>query len=170
MSVLFNLFLDICLFRKGPQHVPASWVLLKLSLLAYAFSGLLVLLVGVRPLMAISQTLLDVALLAGLTYAVLSIQGYQIRYVQTLTALAGTGALLWLMVLPVVIWITKEVTRGEPAELPKLLFWLLVGWSIAIMSHILRYALSVSRGVSVLYTLGYVIISMILSEWLFPVS
>jgi hypothetical protein len=170
MLALFDLFWDICLLRKGPEDVPASLALLKLSLLVYGITGLLIMLVSMELAPALLQTALDMALLGGLTYGVLSRRGYRTRFVQTLTALAGVGALLASITLPVVFWMDKETVDGSEAGLPLLVFLLLLGWSIAVVSHILQHALSISRNQSILYTLGYLFISMLLSKLLLLVS
>jgi hypothetical protein len=169
MHVLFNLFLDICLFRKGPQDVPASPVLLKLSLITYALSGLLVMWVNTKLSTALLQTLLDLVLLIGMTYGVLQRQGFGARFGQTMTALLGTGTLLGLTALPVVIWI-GETAAEDGMTLPSLLFLLLLGWSMAVMAHVLQHALSTSRAIAMLYALGYLVISAVLSSFLASVS
>jgi hypothetical protein len=167
MLALFNLFVDLCLLRRGPQDVPASPVLLKLSLLAYAGVGLLVLLVSTEPLTALVQTLLDVVLLTGLTYTILSFQKYGARFGQTLIALTGSGTLLGLVALPVVVWLEGEAAAGGDVELPSLLFLLLLGWSIAVMAHILRHALSTTHWMGLLYALAYLAVSIAFSGLLF---
>ncbi len=62
MRALFELFLDLCLFRKGPQDLPAGMALLKLCLLGYALSGFVVLLLSTPAPVAILQILLDLVL------------------------------------------------------------------------------------------------------------
>ncbi|MBS1248363.1 MAG: hypothetical protein H6R48_1152 [Proteobacteria bacterium] len=61
MRALFELFLDICLFRKGPQDLPAGMALLKLCLLGYGLSGFVVLQLSTPAPVAILQILLDLA-------------------------------------------------------------------------------------------------------------
>jgi len=168
MHALFNLFLDICLFRKGPQDVPSSWTLLKLTLAAYGISSLMVLLVNVEPAIAFFQILVDLSLLGGMTYGVLNLLGYEMRFVQTLTALAGTGTLLGLIAWPLVIWMAQEAAVEGGMGLSSLLFLLLLGWSIAVMAHVLHHALSTSRPMGLLYTLGYLVVSIVVAGWLFP--
>jgi hypothetical protein len=170
MRALFDLFLAICLLRKGPQDIPASPVLLKLSLLSYGLSGLLVMLVSMTPAAAFFQTLLDITLLTGLTYGILELQGYGARFGQTLTALLGAGTLLALVTLPVIVWIGGQAAQNDAAELPSLLFFLLLGWSIAVMAHILKHALSTTRWMGLLYALVYLIISLALSSLLVAVD
>lgn len=170
MSVLFDLFLDICLFRKGPQHVPASSTLLNLSVLSYGAAGLLLMLASAVPSRALLLIVLDIALLAGLSYGLLTAAGQWRRFTQTLTALAGTGVLLQLLALPLAIWLARVGPQQPAAALPSLLYLLLLGWSIAVTGHILRHALSIPMALGVLYALGYLIISWGLSDWLAPAS
>jgi hypothetical protein len=174
MAVLFNLFLDICLLRKGPQDLPASQELLKLCLIAYAGSGLLNLWLGLGDTgsgMALLLTMVDVSLLMGLSYAVLQLMGLLERYVQTLTALAGTGTLLQLIVLPLGLWYQRELAGGDgAADLPAMLWLLLLIWSIVITAHILRHALSVSFGTGTLYALGYLMMSWTVADLLLPAA
>jgi len=170
MYALFNLFLDICLFRKGPQHVPASLALLRLTLITYGLSGFLVLLLSVSPLTAGLMVLIDIALLSALIYGALALWNYKMRFIQTLTALLGTGTLLQLLVLPVSVWMMQELSKTGTPEFPWLLSLGLIIWSIAVIAHILHHALAISRGLGLLYTLGYVIISWTISGWLYPVS
>ncbi len=167
MAALFHLFLDICLFRKGPQDVPASGALLWLCLIGYGLSGLAVLLAGFEPALALLETVVEIILLAGLCYGLLSLAHHRARFVQTLTTLAGTGALLTVMAFPLVIWIGQENARHEQGMLSTLLFFGLVGWSLAVTAHVLRHALSVSRTLGILYATGYFVISIVMRELLF---
>ncbi len=173
MSPLITLFWDICLLRRGPQEVPASLVLLKLSLLAYAATGLLSLSLGLSQVGAsriVLLTLADVALLAGLSYAVLHTLGLVPRYLQTLTALAGAGTLLQLIGLPLGLWYQRELAANGAADLPALLWLVLLLWSISITAHILRHAFSVSFGIGLLYAVGYLVTSWTVADWLLPTT
>ena len=170
MQALLNLYLDICLLRKGPQDLPMSQVLLKLSLTIYALSSWLILLVVTGPFDALLQALVDSALLAAMTYGVLISARYSARFVQTLSALAGTGALLGVVALPIFIWIDQEMARNGNPGLPRLFFLGLVVWNIAVIAHVLHHALSVNRWVGLIYALGYFLVSMLIMQLLFPAS
>jgi len=170
MRALFDLFLDICLFRKGPQQLPPSETLLRLCLAAYGLSYLLLLLINVELPAALLLAATDLLLLIGLTYAALTLNGYRDRLLQTLIALAGAGALLQLLSLPVTVWLQQELARDGIPGLPLLLWFALLVWNIAIITHILRRALSASVGVGLLYTLGYVVIVWTAADWLHPVN
>ena len=170
MRALFELFLAICLLRKGPQDVPASPVLLRLSLLSYGISGVLIPLLDVSLTVSLLLTGLDMALLTGLAYGLLALRDYRPRFMQTLTALLGTGTLLQLLALPL-LFLLKQETVDASAPVWLVLLWLgLFIWGIVIMAHILRQTLSTSLGVGVLYSLAYVLLYWTLSGWLQPVS
>lgn len=168
MYALFDAFFEICLLRKGPQDLPASWPLLKLSLITYGLSSLLSLLSTVEPPLALFQAVLDAALLAGLTYGLLRVTGHRPRFLQTLTALAGTGTLLGLIAWPLTLWMQTEAAADTGTGLSFLLFFLLLLWSIAVIAHILRHALSTTLGMGLLYTLGYLMISVMVWELFYP--
>ncbi len=167
MYALFNLFLDICLFRKGPQDIPASAVLLKLCLLAYGASGFLVLLLGAPAPVALLQVLLDLVLLAGLLHLILLLGRHPSRFEQTLTALTGAGALIGLLALPLMHWIVRQGPGGD-TTLPWLLMLGLMVWSVAIIAHILRHALGTTVWAGAMYALGYTILSWTLAGWIGP--
>ncbi|MDG4554042.1 MAG: hypothetical protein P9E24_07325 [Candidatus Competibacter sp.] len=165
MRTLFDLFLDICLFRKGPQDIPISMPLLKMCLLAYATSGLLVLALSAPIQVALLQILLDMVLLAGLLYLTLSLYRHPGRFEQTLTALTGSGALMGLLALPPMIWIVRQGPQGDN-QFPTLLMLALMAWSIAVMAHILRHAFNTPVWAGTLYALGYTFLSWTLAGWI----
>jgi hypothetical protein len=167
MLPLFNLFLDICLLRKGPQDVPASKALVKMCLLAYGFSGLLVLLTEAPAPVALLQILLDMVLLAGLLYLGLTLSRHPKRFEQALSALTGTGSLIGLLALPLAIWIQGQRPDGDIA-LPSTLMFALMVWSIAIIAHILRHAFETSIWLGALYALGYTFLYWTLAGWIAP--
>jgi hypothetical protein len=169
MLALFNLFLDICLLRKGPQDVPASATLVKMCLLAYGLSGLLVLMLSTPIPVALLQILLDMVLLSGLLYLALILRRHPKRFEQALSAVTGTGALMGLLALPLMTWIVRQESGGD-TSLPSLLLLVLMVWSIAIMAHILRHALDTSIWVGALYALGYTFLSWTLAGWIGPQS
>ena len=148
--------------------MPASWPLLKLCLIVYSLAGVMVLLVGVPPAMALLQTLVEVLMLTGLVYLVLVLTGLGERFLQTLTALTGSGVVLSLIAFPLVIFMSQQASSNEAGLFSLLLFFGLVGWSLAVMAHVLRHALEVSRAMGMLYSAGYFAVSVITRSLLFP--
>ncbi len=165
MRALFDLFLDICLFRKGPRDVPSSTVLLKMCLLAYGISGMLVLILSVPVQVALLQMLLDLVLLAGLLYLALILHRHSGRFEQALAALTGTGTLMGLLALPLMVWIVHQGPEGD-STFPSLLMLALMVWSIAVMAHILRHTFNIPVWASAMYALGYTFLSWTLTGWI----
>jgi hypothetical protein len=88
-------FLDIVLWRQGPQDLPASNLLVALTLAAYVLVTWLVFLVA------------DPALLAATVWLLLRLYGHVERFQQTAAAVFGTGALLGIaLYLPLQILVT----------------------------------------------------------------
>lgn len=91
-------FLDIALWRKGPQDLPASTSLAILALIAYMAAGF----VRMR-LFALDQSAallficIDVLMLGGWLWLVLAFFGRRQRFVQTITATLGVGLLVLLL-------------------------------------------------------------------------
>ena len=91
-------FLDIALWRKGPQDLPASSALATLALLAYMGTGF----VRMRLFTLDQQTALlficvDALMLGVWLWPVLAFFGRRPRFVQTITATLGVGLLVLLL-------------------------------------------------------------------------
>jgi len=158
--------MDICLLRAGPQDVPAAPVILTLAVGAYLFLGLAVGLSAHPPPQALILTVADIALLSALLYLLLRWRGLLARFAQSLTALAGTGALLSLASWPILLWLQALHAAGEAIGGPSLLLLALVIWSVVVAGHILRHALNVPLVMGLLWSLLYLLISWNLSALL----
>jgi hypothetical protein len=63
------------------------------------------------------------------------------------------------------VWIVQQGPDGD-AVLPSMLLLGLMGWSIAIMAHILRCALNIPLWVSAVYAVGYTFLSWTMTGWI----
>jgi hypothetical protein len=108
-------FLDIVLWQRGPQDLPASRVLLWLTAAAYVAVSILQLTLLEEPAAAwLVFVVLDPVLLTGGVYLLLKLFGKTDRFLQTATAVLGTGFVLGLvMFLPVQMLLT---VTGVPAD------------------------------------------------------
>jgi hypothetical protein len=98
MSRLLKTFLEIAVWRKGPQDLPASQPLAWLVLLAYLvieFVGVRMFDLNLRAALVIIGV--DVLMLSGWLWLVLTFFGRQQRFMQTLTATLGVGLLILLL-------------------------------------------------------------------------
>ncbi len=127
----------------GPDSLPVSQPLLGACLAAYAF-GLFMNLVLYKSIpQAIGIAVTGVVLLVVLTGGSLYLLGYVKRLHQTLTALAGTGALVAI----VTFGVRLVLTIGMPEEvvtvnLMRFLMLPLFLWNVLVFMAILRIAFS----------------------------
>lgn len=142
MSQLLNLFFDICLFRKGPQDVPASSLLLGLSLVAYAVVGLLLLSTETTLPGALLQVAMEGGMLVGFIYVTLASADLKNRLLQTSIAMLGTDALIRSLAIPI-LFLSAGMHAVQNAHI---LLLMLMLWHVSVVAHILRHALSKSYG------------------------
>jgi hypothetical protein len=91
-------FLDIALWRKGPQDLPASPLLALLVLIAYMVAGFVRMQLFALDLEAsLLFICVDALMLGSWLWVVLAFFGRRQRFVQTLTATLGVGLLVLLL-------------------------------------------------------------------------
>lgn len=100
--------LDIVLWRRGPQDLPASSLLLAIALGAYiAVSAAQLALLGETAATWIFFIVIDPLLLGGWVWLVLRVYGHPERFLQAASAVFGTGAVLGIgLYLPLQLIIT----------------------------------------------------------------
>jgi hypothetical protein len=168
MLQLIRLFFDISLWRKGPQDVPASPVVLVLAVIFY---------LGVSALQLIASDqdqwrflvglIVDPLLIGGWIWLVLAIFGRRPRFEQTVTAIFGTYALLSVLLL------VLQVIQNT-IDLPNsLLTMCVLGWIIAFVLVTGRIVmLAVDRGLltGAAVMLTYIFASFAVSSALAPTA
>jgi hypothetical protein len=166
MYLLFKFFFRIILLRATPQELPSSTFLMSATLLAYALVELLLALNKTPPLEALAMVSVDVILLASLCWILLSLRGLAPRYVQTLTALSGCGAMLALCAWPLLLW--QQASGSDTTiMLVALLMWAWFFWQIIVFSHIISQALSSPMIIGSALALLYMYISFSVAQMLF---
>lgn len=165
MQALAKLFWDICLLRAGPQDVPASRELLAVVLGLSVLSNLMFVLGRTSFVEGLVFVLSVLGLLMGLVYLLLAVLGYRARAVQTLTALGGTGLVLSLLALPLLVFSALLPAEANPFGLLLLMINL---WGLVVIAHVLRHALSVHLVQGGLLALGYLYLNIVLADYLLP--
>ncbi len=157
------------LLRRAPQDDRLSPSVLGLALTAYLLIDLLQALSSSVFTVGIAMSLVDTALMVLFVWAVLAVAGKAARLVQTLTAFAGTGALLGLIGLPLIQQVA-QAHRIEAGPSAAMVFaWLaLLAWSITVQAHIFRHALSTRYGIGLLLAGTHTILAIAILESLFP--
>jgi hypothetical protein len=90
-----RIFMDIVLWRRGPQDLPESGLLLGITFAAYVLVNALQLVLLDEPASAwVFFIVVDPVLLTAWVWAVLRLYGRTARFPQAASAVLGTGALL----------------------------------------------------------------------------
>jgi hypothetical protein len=170
MGALFRAFLAISLLRSGPQELPASSVLLALSIVVYALVGVLLSLISLPWGSAVLASLLDTLLLVAFGYTVLNLRGLAARLTQTLTALAGSLALLGIVSLPLTAWLYQAESTVGDAGVASFLLLVILLWNILLIAHILRHAVNISFPLGLVVSVAYLSFSLAVLDKLFATA
>lgn len=135
--------LDILRLRAGPQDLPPGWAVATVMVLAYVGQGF----IADRALgetEAVPRSLLAIAVQLAAVAGLLRWRQHPERMPQTVSALAGTGFIVGL--ISVVLLLQADPEQPQPGL--ALAYLALFVWSLAIDAHIYRHALSItmSRG------------------------
>lgn len=163
--IIVKIFLEICLLRSGPQDLPASAIFLGVVFVANAFVGLIILSIEAPFQAAVPQFFVSIGLLTAFSWIILTASGKATRLQQTLTALLGADTLISLFALPFLIWISLNQSYG-------LAYYVLFAsmlWSIAVVGHIVRHALSSSYLFGFGLAILYFFTSFQVMAYLFPI-
>lgn len=168
MNELARAIVDIALLRRGPEDLPASAFLLRLTLASYVLLGALGAAFYVSgPAELAAQTGLDLALVFGFFGLLLAFHRKTERFGQTMTAVLGTGSLLYLVRLPLDVWL-DALPEGASATLPALCMLLLAVWSIIITAHILNRALEIPFLGGVVLGVAFFVVNLAAYAAMFP--
>jgi hypothetical protein len=162
---LIRLFLDISLFRKGPQDCPASTLLLWLAMGVNLAVGIVLSLFDMDWVEALVQSLTGFLLLAGFLGAALYLTGKMLRFLQTATAAFGCDSLISATALPL---LALAPWLPEAAGVVGILLMLLMLWQIAVIGHILHHALSIPFPAGLGLAFVYTALSYRIMMGLFP--
>lgn len=160
MLALLEAFFQITTRRRGPEDLPDSQFLLNAAIAAYMLAQVPVaaVLYGWSGT-ALAAIVVDTVLLALCFWLLLNFTRHLGRYRRTLTALAGTGALLALPQAPLVFFSKLASAAGQAPVGPTMGLLALLFWSIVVQAHIASRALSSNFGVGLAVALGYFLLS-----------
>lgn len=170
MPQLLRIFWEICLLQKAPQDIPYSRGLFLLLLLIGFIIDNLNLNIALPNVMFTSVIVvvsLHTLFLLGSLSALLVVMGYRLRILQALTALIGTGVIISLFALPVLLIVSR--VANDPGYFGLILLLLNI-WSLLITAHILRHALSIGFLLAGLLAFGYFMLSIKIIDVMLPVS
>ena len=168
MNQLARAIFDIAMLRRGPEDLPASAFLLRLALVAYVVIGAVGTAFYADDLTELlAQIGLDLLLVFTFFGALLLIHRKSARFGQTMTAVLGTGALLYCVRLPLDVWL-GALPEGASALLPAVLMLVLAVWSIILTGHILNRALDIPFLAGIVLGIVFFVINLAAYATLFP--
>ena len=148
MTSLLRVFFRICLMRDRPQDLPAVGMLLAFCIAVYFLSGVLVAWPGRGLGEAILVSLVDTPLLLLCTGLLLMARSHLERWLQTVTALTGTGMLFNLLAMPFVFFVNSNGLSVDGASgiqsLIGYLILFLLCWNVSVIGFVYKHALNMS--------------------------
>ncbi|MGF2413035.1 MAG: hypothetical protein ACQUYJ_11965, partial [Ferruginibacter sp.] len=100
MFDIIKLIFDICLFKKAPQHIPYSPLLLKLLLIVDVGVNFLIFSIEMNGFKAALQAVVSVLLVLLGSWLTVTIGRKQQRFCQTACALVGVDSIISFFALP----------------------------------------------------------------------
>jgi hypothetical protein len=150
MKELIRLFMQIALLRRGPQDVPASPLLLALTVGGYfAINFVVSSVLPPVPGSWLAQLVLDVVFMFVWYVLLMKLARKPERFLQTTTAVYGYQAVLSPLLVSIG-WLMRRFAQDSVWQFPITLMSLaLLIWVIAANSHIVKAALEWSMPPSV---------------------
>jgi len=163
---LIALFFKIATFQSSPQDVPATSVALYSGVALAFVIGLLQYLVVGGAYYPLIRVVLELAVPAIALYGLLLFFKLPQRFGQTFTALCGSGAVIYVLALPVlpVLYTTATPAYGAATYLIIALYI----WSILVFAHILRHAIGVGFATAISISIAFGLIVMLVVESIAP--
>ncbi|MDX1517724.1 MAG: hypothetical protein R3288_12845 [Woeseiaceae bacterium] len=165
MHHLLKLLFDIVLLKRGPDEVPYSWLVLNACValwLAALFATTIML--GNFDMRDAVVAIGSAALGVGCYSVVLVATGFSARFVQTVSALVGTGALISFAMLAVLVLMTPFVGRN----IANLAAFLLLVWSVPVKGHIIARAINWHWYAGIAVALAVFMLQLTFTETLTP--
>jgi hypothetical protein len=162
MKSLVLVFWNICLLRRGPEQVPtAGWFIVAVAI-ADLLMGL-VLSLRMDPefqwLPALTYLLVNMAVIASVTWFALNLKGFDARFPATITALFGCDLLM-----TVVLAIFSGFSGGLDSSLTIGAVAMIGIWSLAVTGFILHRAMQFSMTAGVLMAVAMALFSVTLGQ------
>lgn len=159
MKQFLSIFIDIVLWRRGPQDLPVSGLLLAMTVVAYVAVSVVQLALFDESLANwLFYVVLDPLLLMGWTWLVLRILGRGARLLQTASALFGANAVLGFFVYLPLQLLGNVVGAGQASGLAQTVAWLQVIVFALVTGRILKLATDTNLFTGIMLAITYVVI------------
>lgn len=150
----------MCLLKYRPQDIPASRELLLLSVMIYFLLDLLLAKLDANIKNALPAALVDTVFLLVFVLGLLLLCRKVNRWAQTVTALAGTGIVFGLLLMPAVISLSGSDTMTPVQQILSILLYPVLIWFVVVVAHIFRHAMSSSFALGAFVSLLYLLLGV----------
>lgn len=155
------------MLRRGPDEIPYSWLVLNACVALYltAIFATTVMLGNFEmrdAVIALGSAIVGV----GCYSLLLAMLGFGARFVQTVSALVGAGALISFAMLAVLVMMTPFVGRN----IANLVAFLLLVWSVPVKGHIIARAINWHWYAGIAIALAVFMLQLTFTETLTPRS
>ncbi|MDH5369228.1 MAG: hypothetical protein OEW99_04340 [Gammaproteobacteria bacterium] len=168
MLQLMRIFWDICRLKTGPQDLPTGRYILSAAVLAGIIIDSFTTSIFMPKFSVIDLAKLvvtfNIVLLVAI-YFLLKLIGYAERAIQTITAIAGSGLFISLVLLPGLL-----VMNSVDGQVKSFAIFILIDnvWRIAVNAHIFRHALSVGLLMAMIVSVSYLLFGVLVADILLP--
>ncbi len=160
MYALIILLFDICRFKKGPEDLPYSLALLKITAAAFATVRVLMHYSAGKVFDAILETLSEIIYIGLFSGVMLYVNRHLNRYYQVASAIFGSYALIGFVAWPA----AAMLLSGQPGGLAFILLIGITVWFCAATAHIVYHALTpnllLSLGWALAFLVGFTLLAM----------
>jgi len=158
-ELIMQLF-AICRFKKGPEDLPYSFTLLKITVAAFAAVRVLMRYSGGHLLRALIETGTEIVYIGLFSAAMLHTSRHLNRFYQVASAFFGGYALIGFLALPAVLMLLA----GQPGGLAVIMLIGITAWFCAVTAHIVYHALApnilLSLGWALAFLVGFVLLAI----------
>jgi len=138
-----RLYIRVCLFMASPADLPYSPASVVMTLVAYFATAVFLLGDQYDIGRILSLIVVEGVILYVISYLVLKARGLSVRLLQTLSALFGSGLVISLIGVPLLL-LVPDADSGESGALARNLNLTLLLWSLAVISLIFKRAFEIS--------------------------
>jgi hypothetical protein len=165
VQALIRTLFEIVMIRKGPDAIPHSWMLFH----ATAILWLLPLMVAATLVPNFSERAVAITLASWLlslaSFAlIIGISGFRARLLQSLSAIIGCGALIFLAQVAGLVFLTPFLG----AALVQVFIWLLLIWSVRVKGHIITCTINCERHIGLLIAIAVFVLQYAFATALTP--
>lgn len=162
MRSLFQLFLDIALWRRGPRDVPAAGTMYLFVAAVYFLVGTVEAAVVRGWPTAFFLSAADLALVLVVLFVPLLATRLTHRFLQAATAVLGAGIVVALPRVALLFVVEQLGARHPLAFLVWLAALALIAWYLAIVANVVRLSTERPLAIGVLAALAYFVSSILL--------